>query len=81
MKFKRGSIRDGGGISRLRVLVTWPISVDYDDTKDYDLEDPKSTNQKDPSRWREVNCPEEIEHWWWNIKTTSTSVMSNSSRL
>jgi hypothetical protein len=59
LKFKRGSIRDGGGISRLQVPVSWPTAADYDD--DYDLVDPKSTNQKDPSKWKEVNCPKEIE--------------------
>jgi hypothetical protein len=53
--------RDGGGISRLQVPVPWPTAADYDDEEDYDLEDPKSTNQKDPSKWKEVNCPKEIE--------------------
>jgi hypothetical protein len=60
LKFKRGLICDGGGISRLQVPVSWPTAADYDDAEDYDLEDPKSTNQKDPSKWREVNCPKEI---------------------
>jgi hypothetical protein len=61
LKFKRGLIFDGGGISTLQVPVAWPKAADYDDAEDYDLEDPKSTNQKDPSKWREVNCPKEIE--------------------
>jgi hypothetical protein len=57
----RGLIRDGGGISRLQVPVPWPTAADYDNEEDYELEDPKSTDQKDPSKWREVNCPKEIE--------------------
>jgi hypothetical protein len=61
LKFKRGLILDGGGISSLQVPVSWPTAADYEDTEDYDLKDPKSTNQKDPSKWREVNCPKEIE--------------------
>jgi hypothetical protein len=61
LKFKRGLIHDGGGISRLQVPVPWPTAAEYDDEEDYDLEDPKSTNQKDPSKWKEVNCPKEIE--------------------
>jgi hypothetical protein len=47
-KFKRGLICDGGGISRLQVPMSLPTAADYDDSEDYDLEDPKSTNQKDP---------------------------------
>jgi hypothetical protein len=61
LKFERGLIRDGGGISRLQVPVSWPTAADYDDEEDYDLEDPKSTNQMDPSKWKAVNCPKEIE--------------------
>jgi hypothetical protein len=49
LKFKRGLIQDGGGISRLQVPVLWPTAVVYDDEEDYDLEDPKSTIQNDPS--------------------------------
>jgi hypothetical protein len=61
LKFKRGLILDGGGISRLQVPMSWPTAADYEDAEDYDLEDPKSTNQKDPSKWSQVNCPKEIE--------------------
>jgi hypothetical protein len=61
LKFKRGLIRDGGGISRLKVPISWPTAAEYDDEDDYDLEDPKSTTQNDPSKWKEVNCPKEIE--------------------
>jgi hypothetical protein len=61
LKFKRGLIRDGGGISRLQVPVSWPTAADYDKEEYFELEDPKSTNKKDPSKWREVNCPKEIE--------------------
>jgi hypothetical protein len=50
LKFKRGLIHDGGGISRLQVPVLWPTAADYDDKEDYDLEDQKSINQKDPSK-------------------------------
>jgi hypothetical protein len=50
LKFKRRLIRDGGGISRLQVPVSWPTAAYYEDEEDYDLEDPKSTNQKDPSK-------------------------------
>jgi hypothetical protein len=38
-----------------------PTAADYDDEEDYDLEGPKSTNQNDPCKWKEVNCPKEIE--------------------
>jgi hypothetical protein len=41
LKFKRGLIRAGGGISRLQVPVSWPTDADYDDAEDYNLEDPK----------------------------------------
>jgi hypothetical protein len=61
LKFKRGLIRDGRGIFRLQVPVSWPTVDEYDGEEDYDLEDPKSTNQKDPSKWKEVNCLKEIE--------------------
>jgi hypothetical protein len=61
LKFKRGLNHDGGGISRLQVPVSWPTAATYDDEADYDLEDPKVTNQKDPSKWKEINCPKEIE--------------------
>jgi hypothetical protein len=61
LKFKRGLIREGGGVSRLQVPVPWPTAEDYDDKEDYDLEDPKSTNQKEPRKWKEVNCPKDIE--------------------
>jgi hypothetical protein len=36
-------------------------AAEYDDEEDYNLEDPKSTNQMDSSKWKEVNCPKEIE--------------------
>jgi hypothetical protein len=61
LKFKVGLICDGGGISRLQVPVSWPTGADYDDEEDHDLEDRKTTNQNDPSKWKEVNCPKEIE--------------------
>jgi hypothetical protein len=61
LKFKRGLIHNGGGISRLQVPITWPTAEEYNDETDYNLEDPKATDQKDASKWREVNCPKEIE--------------------
>ena len=61
LKFKRGLIQDGGGISRLQVPVSWPTLSEYDEEADYNLEDPKATYQKDASKWKEVNCPKEIE--------------------
>jgi hypothetical protein len=50
-----------GGISRLQVPVSWPTAAEYDNEVDYNLEDPKITDQKDSSKWKEVNCPKEIE--------------------
>jgi hypothetical protein len=61
LKFRRGLNHDGGGISRLQVPVSWPTAATYDDEADYNLEDPKITNQKDPNRWKEINCPKETE--------------------
>ena len=61
LKFKRGLNHDGGGISRLQVPVSWPTSTEYDDQENYNLEDPKAVDQKDTSKWKEVNCPKEIE--------------------
>ena len=34
--------------------------MDYDDSIDYDLADPKSLDPTDKSLWKEVNCPKEI---------------------
>jgi hypothetical protein len=61
LKFKRGLNHSGGGISRLQVPTSWPTAAEYDDEIDYKLEDPKATNQTDSSKWKEVNCPKEIE--------------------
>lgn len=36
---------------------------DYDDTIDYELEDPKTLDRKNSSRWREIDCPREIEFY------------------
>ena len=35
----------------------------YDDSIDYELEDPKSLNPNNSTQWREVNCPKEIEFY------------------
>ena len=59
LKFIRGKTIDGCGITRLLVPASWPTLSSYDDTVDYELEDPKKI--KDESAWREVNCPKEIE--------------------
>jgi hypothetical protein len=37
---------------------------EYNDAEDYNLEDPKAVDQESPrdnSKWKEVNCPKEIE--------------------
>ena len=61
-RFQRGKTISGGGISRLQVPTSWPSVENYDDDIDYVLEDPKKVDkQKDPSNWKEVNCPKEIE--------------------
>ena len=35
----------------------------YDESIDYDLADPKTINQNDPTQWKNVNCPKEIEFY------------------
>jgi hypothetical protein len=45
----------------LQVPRSWPSSDEYDESEDYTLEDPKSVDQKDDNKWREANCPKEIE--------------------
>ena len=59
LKFIRGKMIDGCGITRLLVPASWPTSVTYDAKGEYDLKDPKKV--KDESAWREVNCPKVIE--------------------
>ena len=59
LKFIRGRMIDGCGITRLLVPALWPTSATYDATVKYDLKDPKKV--KDESVYREVNCPKEIE--------------------
>jgi hypothetical protein len=50
----RGGSR-GGGIKRLQVPEAWPTMDEYDDNKQYELEDPKKT-----SNWRDINCPKKF---------------------
>jgi hypothetical protein len=62
LNFQRNRTTDGGGISRLQVPNSWPTMEEYDDNIEYNMEDPKAVDQrKDPSLWKEVNCPKEIE--------------------
>jgi hypothetical protein len=61
-RFQKGKMITGGDISRIQVPTSWPSAEDYDDDIDYILEDPKKVNkQNDPSLWKEVNSPKEIE--------------------
>jgi hypothetical protein len=61
LNFQRNKTMDGGGISRVQVPCSWPTMEDYNEDYDYSLEDPKGIDQKDNSKWKEVNCPKEIE--------------------
>jgi hypothetical protein len=61
LNFQRNRTHNGGGITRLQVPQSWPTMEEYNDNQTYALEDPKTTNQKDPHNWREVNCPNQIE--------------------
>jgi hypothetical protein len=46
----------------------WPSSEEYNKEEEYILEDPKTTNKHDASKWKEINCPKEIEFLFrlWN---------------
>ena len=35
--------------------------MEYDDDKEYELEDPKTVNPSDTNLWRTATCPDEIE--------------------
>ena len=61
LKFQRGQHQKAMTINRLQVPKSWPTLDEYDETKDYVLEDPKSVKEED--EWREVNCPREIEYF------------------
>ena len=60
-QFHRGKHITSGGIDRLEVPVSWPTRVEYDKTTENELEDPKTVDPNDNSKWRTVNCPDEIE--------------------
>ena len=64
LNFQRNRTTDGGGITRLQVPHSWPTMNEYNEEEDYNLEDPKAVDQaapRDNSKWKEVNCPKEIE--------------------
>jgi len=61
MNFQRGRYNKGGGITRLQVPVSWPTCEEYNESIEYELEDPKTISQTDNNMWKEVNCPKEIE--------------------
>ena len=63
LKHQRKKIKNSGGIDRLEVPFSWPTMQDYDDTIDYELEDPKTLDPKNSSQWREINYPREIEFY------------------
>jgi hypothetical protein len=57
LNFQRNRTNDIGGISRLQVPNSWPTMENYNEEEDYNLENPKAVDQKDNSKWKEVNCP------------------------
>ena len=63
LKHQRKKIKNSGGIDRLEVPFSWPTMQNYDDTIEYNLEDPKTIDPRNFSQWREVNCPKEIEFY------------------
>ena len=63
LKFQRNKDQRSGCIDRLEIPKSWPDMHNYDETIDHDLPDPKSVNPKDPSLWKVVNCPKEIEFY------------------
>ena len=61
LKFQRKKSTKSGGIDRLEVPASWPDT--QDDLTDIILEDLKTIDPKDSSKWKEVNCPQEIEFY------------------
>ena len=43
--------------------MSWPTKEDYDETVDYDLEDPKTIGREEVAKWKTVTCPTEIEYY------------------
>jgi hypothetical protein len=61
LNFQRKKTTDGGGISRLQVPASWPTADEYDEEKEYTLEDPKTVDKDETNESREAKCPKEIE--------------------
>ena len=68
LKYQRGQTLSLEGITCLEVPMSWPTKDDYDETVDYDLEDPKTIGREEVAKWKTVTCPMEIEYYLrlWN---------------
>ena len=63
LKFQRGLNNNSKGIDRIEIPFSWPTSETYNEESDQELEDPKTINQTDSSKWKNVSCPKEIEFY------------------
>ena len=63
LKYRRGRIQSSSGIDRLEIPNAWPSMAEYDENIEYTLIDPKKIDKNDPSLWRQINCPTEIEFY------------------
>ena len=63
LKYRRERANTSGGINRLEIPRGWPSMDAYNDDATYDLIDPKKLDKDDPSVWRQINCPTEIEFY------------------
>ena len=63
LKYRRERTNTSGGINRLEIPSGWPLMDEYKDDVEYDLIDPKKLDKDDPSVWRQINCPTEIEFY------------------
>ena len=63
LKYRRGRIQTSSGIDRLEIPNEWPSMEEYDENIEYNLIDPKKIDKNDPSVWRQINCPTEIEFY------------------
>ena len=61
LKFQRQKHNQPMILNRLEVPQTWPTMDVYDESQEYELEDPKKVDIDNRSLWWEVNCPREIE--------------------
>ena len=61
LKYRRERANTSGGINRLEIPRGWPSMDAYNEDVEYDLTDPKKLDKDDPSVWRQINCPTEIE--------------------